>query len=297
VDRVLGMAPRHTWAMQARARFLLTLSLPGPAEAAARAAVELAPDDWQAHANLAEVLTARGGTRRIVAARRCADTVRELAPNEPATHVLDARVHIRMARFAPAQQALHRALALDPQHESALQHLALLDAVRDRVQAAARGFTEALDVSPTDATVGQVHTAVAQGVLWQLSDAMALATFAHWALFAALDDNLGGSHRPARLVAAGLTLLAFGWLSFRTWSRQPQAVRRRLRLAARGSSVLLCVLLTAAMAAAMMINGFDPPVEGPSGGIRALDRPNTRDAPPARASASDGGRTPTDARP
>jgi tetratricopeptide (TPR) repeat protein len=257
-DRAIAADPQYEWGFRLRAHALLALRRPKPAEAAAREALALAPWMWQTHATLADALLRRGGTRRIVAARRYADQVLRLAPHEADAHVLDAAVLARMSDLRRARQACQRALAIDPQCQAALHNLAVIDLARDRVGAAARKFTDALSLAPHDTITGQTHGQSARGVLWRLFDALALAVAAHVLLFNAIERPLGAWRRPVEFAAAALVLAGFGWLAKRTWAAQPRGIRWRLRADIRKAAVVFGVILMGMAAVGLLLSAYDP---------------------------------------
>ena len=268
-DRAIAADPQYEWGFRLRAHSLLALKRPKPAEAAARAALALAPWAWQTHATVAEALLARRGTRRIIAARRSADNVLRLAPHEAGAHVLDSVVLIRMADFAAARLACHRALAIDPEHQAALHNLAVIDLARGRVDAAARKFTDALSFAPHDAITGQAQAESARGVLWRLFDVMALAVAAHVLLFNAIDRPLGAWRRPVELAAAALILAGFGWLAARKWTAQPRGIRWRLRADIRKAVVVFGVILIVMTAAGLILSAYAPAARSVLDDLRA----------------------------
>ena len=257
-DRAVAVDPTYEWGHRLRAHALLALKRPRPAEAAARSAVELAPQVWQTHSTLAATLLRRGGTRRILAAHRSADTVLRLAPHEPDAHMVDAAVRIAMADFDGARRACERALELDPQHQAALHNLAVVDLARERVGAAARGFSDALALDPQDPLTGQAHAMSARAVLWRLFDALVAAVVAHTLLFELTDRWLGDWRRAVELGAAAAILAWFGWYARRTWRRQPSGIRWRLRagLVKDGRAVVLLFMAMAGIG--LVLSAYAP---------------------------------------
>lgn len=263
-DRAIAADPAYEWALRLRAHALLALKRRGRAEAAARAAVALAPGQWRTHATLAEVLLARRGTRRILAARRSADTVLRLAPHTADAHVLDSAVRLRMADYGGARSACRQALALDPENQAALHNLAVADLARERVGTAARKFTDALALAPQDTLTGEGHAESMRGVLWRHFDLLALAAAAHVLLFNAIDTTLGSWRRPAELVAAALILIGFAWLVARTWRAQPRAIRWRFRADIGKDRVISAVVLMVLAAFGLLVSAYGPaPGSGP----------------------------------
>ncbi|MER5338012.1 tetratricopeptide repeat protein [Micromonospora sp. NPDC002717] len=265
VDQALGVARAQEHLLAEKARILLAAGHPGHAAAAAQRALEVAPRSWEAHALFAEALLTLGNPTRVVVARRHADTAREIRHDIPDIHLLDARIHLRMGRLRAAREACRQALVLDPTYEPALALLARMDASRDRVGRAARGFTDALAANPHARGVAAAHEAVAVALCWRLFDAAALAGTSHWALFALVD---GG--RPERLAAAVALLAVVAGSALPVWRRQPPAVRLQLRRQLGSTSVVLCLALTATALGGLVVSGLAPARDTPAGGVAAL---------------------------
>jgi Flp pilus assembly protein TadD len=269
-DRAVQADPAYEWGHRLRAYALLALKRLPPAEAAARTAVTLAPDAWQSHSTLAAVLLGRGGTRRLVAARRSADTVLRLAPREPDAHMVDAAVRIDMADFGGARRACERALELDPQHQAALHNLAVVDLARDRVGAAARGFSDALALDPHDSLTGRGHALSARAVLWRLFDALVGTVVAHTLLFHLTDRWLGDWRRAVELAAAGVILGWFGWYAARTWRGQSSGIRWRLRSGLVKHALGVVLLLMAMAAIGLVLSAYAPEPRSVADNARAV---------------------------
>ncbi|MEE6259544.1 tetratricopeptide repeat protein [Plantactinospora sonchi] len=255
VDRALGFAATQEPLLTEKARILLAAGHPGHAASAAHRALEHDPRSWAAHGLLAEALLALGNPTRVVVARRYADTALELAPHVPDVHLLDARLHARMGRLRAARAACGQALALEPGYEPALRQLALLDARQDRTGRAARQFTAALAVDPSRADgAAPAYEAIVAALCWRLFDVLALAGLALLVLFTLLGDGA----TPARLaVAVAVPLVVAGWAAL-TWRRQPSALRGQLRRQLRSTPVVVCLLLTLAVAAGLVLSAVVP---------------------------------------
>lgn len=265
VDQALGVARAQEHLLAEKARILLAAGHPGYAAAAAQRALELAPRSWEAHALFAEALLTLGNPTRVVVARRHADTALEIRRDIPDVQLLDARIHLRMGRLSAAREACRQAIVLDPAYEPALALLARMDASRDRVARAARGFTDALAADPQARPSAVAHEAVTAALCWRLFDAAALAGVGHWAVFALVDTG-----RPGRLAAAVALLAVVAGAVVPVWRRQPPAVRRQLRRQLGSTSVVLCLALTAAALGGLVVSGLAPGRDTPAGGMAAL---------------------------
>lgn len=265
VDQALGVASTQEHLLAEKARILLAAGHPGYAAAVAQRALELAPRSWEAHALFAEALLTLGNPTRVVVARRHADIAREIRHDIPDIHLLDARIHLRMGRLRAAREACRQALVLDPAYDPALALLARMDASKDRVGRAARGFTDALAANPQARWAAGAHEAVAAALCWRLFDAAALAGVGHWALFALVDVG-----QPVRLAAAVVLLAVVAGSAPVVWRRQPPAVRHQLRRQLGTTSVVLCLALTAAAVGGLLVSGLAPGRDAPAGGVAAL---------------------------
>ncbi|MGW4497607.1 tetratricopeptide repeat protein [Micromonospora sp. NPDC004336] len=265
VDQALGVARAQEHLLAEKARILLAAGQAGYAAAAAQRALELAPQSWEAHALFAEALLTMGNPTRVVVARRHADTARQIRRDIPDVHLLDARIHLRMGRLRAAREACRQALALDPAYEPALALLARMEAARDRVGRAARGYTDALTADPQARGSAVAHEAVTAALCWRLFDAAALAGVGHWALFALVDAG-----RPGRLAVAAALLAVVAGAILPVWRRQPPAVRLQLRRQLGSASVVLCLALTTAALGGLVLSGLAPGRDTPAGGAAAL---------------------------
>jgi Tfp pilus assembly protein PilF len=161
--RAVSLAPEDEWAWRVLA---LAESDAGNHHAAAGAAArarELAPLTWQTHMQAASVdLVAGTATRATLAAALRAV---ELAPHQAVTHFMVGNVHLAQHSPKDAEKAFRRALALDPQMESARNNLAVASMRQGATGAAAAGFVDVLAANPvSDLARRNVLAAVAATV-------------------------------------------------------------------------------------------------------------------------------------
>ena len=124
-DRAVSVEPLAANSWHHRAAALLGLDRIDEAVAAARRAIELAPNDWTEHYLLGQTLErSPGGEREILAVAR---TTVDLAPNEAQAHVLLGIAHDLVGEQPAAIAAYRGALAIDPQNSPARNNLAVID--------------------------------------------------------------------------------------------------------------------------------------------------------------------------
>jgi len=132
--------PRDPEAAFALAAVLDANELDEPAEAAWRAAAELAPQDARVWYHLARVCERRGD---LAEARAALERVLALAGDYVPAHARLGRLELEAGRLAEAERALERAQELDPASPAAPMGLARLALLRDE-PAAARALLEPL---------------------------------------------------------------------------------------------------------------------------------------------------------
>jgi tetratricopeptide (TPR) repeat protein len=148
----------------------VALSLQGQTKEAvhaAREAVRLDPQNWRGLVRLAEALThVRSGLHEAdTAAKRAL----ELAPHEPAAHVVTGIVAARAENRPEAAEAFRRALAIDPENAAAHSELARLNVRRGRprgIADAARGYATVLRSNPSDDTRGNLDVVMRSFLEW-----------------------------------------------------------------------------------------------------------------------------------
>lgn len=146
-QRALSLSPDNEWAWRVLALALSDAGRFDDARDAAARATALAPDNWRAHLQAAAVdVKAQTVTFETQAA---ATRAVQLAPNEPLTHLTLGNVALAKGYLNAAEDAYRRALALDPQLESARNNLAVVSLRQGSLGEAAAGFVDLLSDSPT----------------------------------------------------------------------------------------------------------------------------------------------------
>jgi Flp pilus assembly protein TadD len=144
-NRYVAEAPNDEWGHRLASIALDRMGRHDEALDAAERAVRLAPNEWQTHVQVALASTSARG--RLWDGHQAACRAIELAPDEADAHfalgvVSQCRKHDDLAR-----QAYRRALALDPQHATALNNLTVLDDSVSIVRSA-HGYAESLRHEP-----------------------------------------------------------------------------------------------------------------------------------------------------
>ncbi|GAA1878865.1 hypothetical protein [Lapillicoccus jejuensis] len=191
--RAAAADPHDEWGHRLLSIALVGLRSPYDAAHAADRAVRLEPFSYLTHLQYARALAAVGSPeaheRAWAAGRRAA----ELAPQEPAVHLLMAQLAHPTSGSSPqglavAEQALRRTLELDPGNSSALNDLARIQLRRRRGVAAITGFVHALRVDPRNGAARHNLGVVLAGWLRP----------AHWTVLAAVwVALLGQGAQPA----------------------------------------------------------------------------------------------------
>jgi tetratricopeptide (TPR) repeat protein len=123
-EQAVATEPDNEWGHRLRSYALTRLARHDDAVATAREAVRLAPHSWKTHAQLARALEAAGLAECLGAARRAV----ELGPDEPEAHYGLGRVAMGVLFVGDlAERSFRRALELDPDHARARESLAALE--------------------------------------------------------------------------------------------------------------------------------------------------------------------------
>jgi tetratricopeptide (TPR) repeat protein len=144
-ERALRVEPDSDFALRLRAGILSRQNYPGAAVEAATAAVRADPNSWLNHHTLAFVLL-QG--KEKVDAYRSAEHAVELAPDEPDAHVMLGVTAAALGRKREARAAYREALRHDPAHPDALNNLAAADLNRLRLGRGARRLVDGLRSNP-----------------------------------------------------------------------------------------------------------------------------------------------------
>jgi tetratricopeptide (TPR) repeat protein len=129
------------------------------AETLCRRAIAIAPNYGQAHSLLAWTLWRRGAwsggsATLLTEAMAAAIAARDLGEGDPWAHLALGTVFYRMCRYDEAQQALRRALELNPNFALAHAFLGVALAFLNREDEAIASGERALRLSPADRLVG-----------------------------------------------------------------------------------------------------------------------------------------------
>ncbi|QES06039.1 hypothetical protein DEJ44_10680 [Streptomyces venezuelae] len=282
VDRALRAEPELLMAWLMRVQILLGLRRFQDAEAAARYAVQLAPQYWGTHyalgtalAQFAEHARTPARTREAYEAARAAVS---LAPEEDAAHFLVGLTAQRRGDHATAQRAYETTLRLNPQSSEAHNNLSLLRLRRRWFRRgawtqAAEGFvaSAALDLQDRKARYNLEAMAwnTAAGARW-----VALVGFLASAVAgAAVPDGATWAEAAVPLLV-GLAVLLGAWTGWAVWigRRVPPRLRRPMLLVARNCRPVLFMagavgLLGLSSLSSLALWSFD------SGVVRAFGTP------------------------
>jgi Flp pilus assembly protein TadD len=150
-DQAIGLEPSHLPGWQRRCIALIELDRMADAEIAAAEYLNLAPDQWHAHYTMARVLRSIRG-RRQEALRHARKAV-ELAPDDADAHNLLGVIHRALEDKASAEREYRSALAIDPTHALARSNLALLTLGRVGTEEVMAGLREAAASDPQQAAI------------------------------------------------------------------------------------------------------------------------------------------------
>jgi Flp pilus assembly protein TadD len=224
-EHVVRLEPnsRRSWNALAFARVGVR-DLDG-AVAAAKRCVELAPDDWTTHANLA-MISSETNPSAPGALRSAHEAVR-LAPNISEAHQILGSTLLRRKQPKPAVVSLTTALRLDPHNETARHNLALArmrtgnpaQAVVDLSDLTARAPGDGLTLNNLRVaignTLGQIHTAVFAGAFLVVQALRILLQESH-RVGGQASDSFEGGVRIGLAAAGVLTIVVVVVLVLRT---------------------------------------------------------------------------------
>lgn len=147
-QRALAIEPDSEWAHRLISIAYLDREIFSSARRAAEEAIRLDPNSWQAHHQRAHVDVEEGvvNRRTWAAARRAV----ELAPEEPQAHLLLGLVALQSKNRSLAAAEFREALALDPNNAMAANNLAVVQSRRRRLASAGALFSSALRSSPNE---------------------------------------------------------------------------------------------------------------------------------------------------
>lgn len=162
VDRVLRELPNDQAALKLRAQILMSMNRPSDALADARRAVELSPNDGEAHLILAEAALLNGD--RALAGKEVEAAAERLLENA-GHHLRLSWIALRLGNLDEAEAFARIALALDGRQPAAYYQLAQIFVLQERPDDAVaillRGF-EASVIDPNavrrDSTLSRLVT-------------------------------------------------------------------------------------------------------------------------------------------
>ena len=208
-ERAASLEPENEWAHRLRSAALQNLGRPG-AIAAAREAVAAAPHVWLTHNRLATVLAA--ANQNPDAALAAAERAVELAPNEPDAHRALGRAYEMRDDHAEAERCYRLALSLDPQNAAAHDALARRRLTASRrfgagnLAAAASGFRDVVQANPRSAAGAANIEIIIRGFLSRLSYLVFVCVWA-----STLVTNHSGPSAAGRAVPLLLAAIPVGF--------------------------------------------------------------------------------------
>ncbi|HST48318.1 tetratricopeptide repeat protein [Jatrophihabitans sp.] len=162
-QRASQLNPHSEWPVRLQAIAHRDLGHGFAAQQLSRHSVLINPGSWHTHLLVADTDLAAGAvTKHSMAA---AEKARELAPNEPDTHIVVGQVALARGRRKRATTSLHQALRLDPENAAARHELARVRLHQGRIGAALDGFRAAGRLDPTLRTVrANLHAVLARAL-------------------------------------------------------------------------------------------------------------------------------------
>lgn len=168
-ERAVQLDPAASWPHRLRSIAQRRTGRKYEAVQSATEACRLEPHHWMNHFNLAQTaLDGRtfvypGGITGLEIAQQASATARSLAPNEPSVHYVSGQVSRASGDAAGAAAHFERALALDPEHSSAINELGRIKLEQGNAGDAARHFVQAARIAPGQGVYGHnVEVAVAR---------------------------------------------------------------------------------------------------------------------------------------
>ncbi|MEP6797238.1 MAG: tetratricopeptide repeat protein, partial [Lapillicoccus sp.] len=247
--------PDDDRALRLQASALLQLGQARPAAELAYRAVQLAPHAYITHLLYARCLSEIPGAQQQ--AWDEAMTTVALAPQEPSTHVLVADLAyppenaVNARGLDIAEEALRRALELDPQNSTAMNNLARVRLRRSKRLGAMSGFSDALTADPQNEVALHNIGVVLGGFLRP----------AHWLILGAIiasilfaDPQSGLAGRLTQGVIALAVVGVVGWVVIRVRRAVPGRLRTFLREFARRQGWAVAWAAFLAVAAAGLLS-------------------------------------------
>lgn len=233
--RAVSLAPDHEQGYRLASLACIKAGLDEQAVAHARKAAALAPHEWRAH----HVLT-RALTRPDPQAAYAAGLVGvELAPLEPAMHLVVGLAALKSGQTDRAEQAFRTVLRLEPDNATARNNLAVVDLRSGRFGAAMDGFSAALSADPRLHLARGNLDAVVLTLLTKLRYIVVVSEFVAFQLIA--NDPQLDRVTSAALLGCWTGLIGWGWTRIPTRLRRYSlgVFRRRKRAAVYGAVLLV----------------------------------------------------------
>ena len=252
-NRVVAQQPDDAFGHLLASIALRGLKRYDDATAAATRAVQLAPNQWQMHAQLA--LTATHARGQLVLARSAAWRAVQLAPHEAEAHFALGVVAHERKEDDLAREAYLRTLELDPQHAQAVNNLTVLDGRLD-LGRSVRGFSESLRLGPHDALVRSNIEGLAASFVRRIYFA-GLAVL----IIGLLASTAGGGRTIATTMIGVLLLTGIAGYTLHLRRQVPAGVRafvgRRMRQDAflLANETLTVVMVVAALLVCLLLDG------------------------------------------
>jgi tetratricopeptide (TPR) repeat protein len=111
--------------------------------------VELQPDNYKAHLEIATLLIAEGQAEQLKAAQDHVAILMDKQPNDPDTHVAQANILAKERRFNEAIAEVQKAIALAPSRGDSYYNLALLQNQVNLPELAEASYKKAVDLKAT----------------------------------------------------------------------------------------------------------------------------------------------------
>lgn len=228
-DAAVAVAPYLDWALRLRALALSKLGRHAEAEEAALAAVRLDPEDFANHHTVAHVLHDFTNGRRLMPAelmraRNAALRSVELAPNEPAAHLISGLTAGAVGQRDVERACYEEALRLDPSNAMAMNNLAAMDADRARLGSAAKRIVAGLRMDPQEEMLRRNLDGIALRLIRRVFNVMLLSGVLIFVVFAVSE----GAWLP-RAVVGVLSICGYALVAWLTLRHLPQGARRHLR--------------------------------------------------------------------
>lgn len=147
VDRVLRELPDDQAALKLRAQILMSMNRPSEALSDARRAVELTPNDGEAHLILGEAALLNGD---LALAGKAVDAAAERLLENAGHHLRLSWIALRLGELDEAEAFARIALALDASQPAAYYQLAQIFQLQERPDDAAAILVRGFDASVID---------------------------------------------------------------------------------------------------------------------------------------------------